>query len=115
MRSHPYNDELDHQVYWYCTQYSHSTVHGKWRHVLDKNERLQIFDKGLEFLSWYSNLSSKDLELEGVNLLKILDGHEFHSLLMPILIKFITIKKIIDKEKPMKIICSSYCLKWLNH
>ncbi len=82
--------------------------------ILDKNERLQIFDKGLEFLSWYSNLSSKDLELEGVNLLKILDGHEFHSLLMPILIKFITIKKIIDKEKPMEIICSSLLSKMVE-
>ena len=82
--------------------------------ILDKNERLQIFDKGLEFLLWYSDLSSKDLELEGVNLLKILDEHEFHSLLMPILIKFITIKKIIDKEKPTKIICSSLLSKMVE-
>ena len=82
--------------------------------ILNKNERLQIFDKGLEFLSWYSNLSSKDLELEGVNLLKILDKHEFHSLLMPLLIKFVTIKKIIDKEKPTKIICSSLLSKMVK-
>jgi hypothetical protein len=82
--------------------------------ILNKNERLQIFDKGLEFLSWYSCLTSKDLDLEGVNLLKILDGHEFHSLLIPILIKFITIKKIIDKEKPTEIICSSLLSKMIK-
>ncbi len=82
--------------------------------ILNKNERLEIFDKGLEFLSWYSNVSSKDLELEGVNLLKILDTHELHSLLVPILIKFITIKKIIDKEKPTKIVCSSLLSKMIE-
>ena len=82
--------------------------------ILNKNERLQIFDKSLEFRSWYSNLSSNDLELEGVNLLKILDKHELHSLLMPLLIKFVTIKKIIDKEKPIKIICSSLLSKMIQ-
>jgi len=82
--------------------------------ILNKNERLQIFDKSLEFRSWYSNLSSNDLELEGVNLLKILDKHELHSLLMPLLIKFVTIKKIIDKEKPIKIICSSLLSKMIE-
>jgi hypothetical protein len=75
--------------------------------ILNKNERLEIFDKSLELLNWQSKLFSKNLELEGVNLLQILDTHEFHSLLMPILIKVITIKKIINKEKPKKIICSS--------
>ena len=56
----------------------------------------------------------KDLELEGVNLLKILDKHEIHSLLMPLLIKFVIIKKIIDKEKPTKIICSSLLSKMVK-
>ena len=53
--------------------------------ILDKNERLKIFDKCLDFFSWHSEIPSKDLELDGVNLLKLFDSHEFHSFLMPIL------------------------------
>ncbi len=82
--------------------------------ILDKNERLEIFDKCLDFLSWHSEIPSKDLELEGVNLLKLFDSHEFHSFLMPVLIKFISIKRIIEKEKPTLIICSSFLSKFVQ-
>ncbi len=82
--------------------------------VLNKNERLEIFDKCLDFFSWHSEVFSKDLELEGVNLLKLFDSHEFHSFLMPVLIKFITIKRIIEKEKPTTIICSSFLSKFVQ-
>lgn len=82
--------------------------------VLDKNERLNIFDKCLDFLSWYSHISSKELEFENVNLLSLFDSHEFHSFLMPILIKFVTIKRIIEKEKPTKIVCSSLLSEIVN-
>jgi len=82
--------------------------------ILDKNERLKIFDKCLDFFSWHSEIPSKDLELDGVNLLKLFDSHEFHSFLMPILIKFVTIKRIIEKEKPTLIICSSFLSKFVQ-
>lgn len=75
--------------------------------ILNTQERLQIFDDSIKFLSWHSEISSKDFEFEGVNLLKIFDSHEFHSYLVPLLIKLIVIKKIIAKEQPEKIICSS--------
>jgi hypothetical protein len=75
--------------------------------ILNTQERLQIFDDSIKFLSWHSEISSKDFEFEGVNLLKIFDTHEFHSYLVPLLIKLIVIKKIIAKEQPKKIICSS--------
>lgn len=75
--------------------------------LLTEEERLQLFDKSLEFLSWPSRVSSDDLKFEGVNLLKIFDTHEFHSYLMPNLVKLLTVKRIIEKEKPTKIICTN--------
>ena len=75
--------------------------------LLTQEERLKLFDKSLEFLSWQSGVSSDDLKFEGVNLLQIFDTHEFHSYLMPNLVKLLTVKRIIEKEKPTKIICAS--------
>ena len=75
--------------------------------LLNQEERLQLFDKGLEFLSWYSKIPSDNLEFEGVNLLTLFDSHEFHSYLMPNLINFIIVKRIVEKEKPTKIIATS--------
>jgi hypothetical protein len=83
-------------------------------YILNKNDRLEIYEKCLDFLSWTSEISSKDLELEGVNLLKLFDSHELHSFLMPILIKFITIKRIIEKEKPSSIVCSNTLSKFVQ-
>lgn len=71
--------------------------------LLDQDERLQIFDKVTEFRNWYSNLPSSEYIYEGVNILKLADSHEFHSFLMPKILNFIIIKKIIEKEKPRKI------------
>ena len=75
--------------------------------LLNQEERLQLFDKGLEFLSWYSKIPSDNLEFEGVNLLKLFDSHEFHSYLMPNLVNFIIIKRVVEKEKPTKITATS--------
>jgi hypothetical protein len=82
--------------------------------ILNKNDRLEIFDKFLDFVSWNSKISSKNLELEGVNLLKLFDTHELRSFLMPVLIKFITIKRIIEKEKPTGIVCSNISSKYVQ-
>lgn len=75
--------------------------------LFTEEERLQLFDKSLEFLSWPSRISSDDLKFEGVNLLQIFDTHEFHSYLMPNLVKLLTVKRIIEKENPTKIICTN--------
>jgi len=75
--------------------------------LLNQEARFQLFDKGLKFLSWSSRIPSSDLEFEGINLLKIFDSHEFHSYLMPNLVNFIIIKRVIEKEQPTKIVCSS--------
>ncbi len=86
---------------------SNKIVHQIADDLLTKEERLQLFDKSLEFLLWTSQISLDDLKFEGVNLLQIFDTHEFHSYLMPNLVKLLTIKQIIEKEKPTKIIYTS--------
>ena len=73
---------------------------------LTRNERLELFNKSLEFISWYSKVPSNDLMYDNVNLLKIFDTVEFHSYLMPNLVKLLIVKRIIEKEKPTKIICT---------
>jgi len=75
--------------------------------ILNENERLQIFDKMIEFREWHSKIKSDDYEIEGINLLKMLDSQEFGSFLIPKLINLITIKRIIENEKPKKIIATT--------
>jgi len=86
---------------------SDKIIHDIADELLTNEERLKLFDKSLEFLSWPSRVSSDDLKFEGVNLLKIFDTHEFHSYIMPNLVKLLTVKRIIEKEKPTKIICTN--------
>ena len=75
--------------------------------LLNQEERFQLFDKMNEFMKWYSKLPSTEYEFAGVNILKIFDSHEFQSYILPNIIKLITIKKIIENEKPTKIIATS--------
>jgi len=82
--------------------------------LLSHEERLQLFNNVLEFRTWYSDVDSNDLEFEGVNLLKLSDTHEFHSYLMPMLVNLILIKKIVEKEEPIKIITTNQFEKLVN-
>ena len=72
---------------------------------LDDNERFELFDKVKEFRDWYDNSSLPKFELQGVNIFSLLDGMEFHELLMEKLIVFFTIKKILNKNNPTSIVC----------
>jgi len=82
--------------------------------LLEQNERLELFDKALDFLLLNFKVASDDLEFEGVNLLELFDVHEFLSYFVPTLVEFITIKRIIAKENPSKIICSDYFKKMIE-
>lgn len=70
---------------------------------LTKKERMEIFDKIIEFSSWHSKFPSSDYEFQNVNLLKLLDTNEFNTLFLQKLINFVIIKQIIEKEQPLKI------------
>ncbi len=82
--------------------------------LLTEKDRLKIFNQMLEFRRWHSKDIPNELEFENVNILKLFDTHEFSSYLMPILINFILIKKIIDKEKPEKIISTNLFKKIID-
>ena len=71
--------------------------------LLSEDDRSKIFNQMLEFRRWHTKETLNNLEFENVNLLKLFDTHEFSSYLMPILINFVLIKKIIDEEKPKKL------------
>lgn len=75
--------------------------------LLDQDQRLRIFDRMIELRSWYSKIPSENYIAHGVNVLKIFDTHEFQSYLMPVLINLVIIKKIIEQEKPQKIISTT--------
>lgn len=76
--------------------------------LLSINERLQLFDFITNYHNWYEQKPLlNELEFEGVNLLGLLDVHEFYHFLMPEIRKFLIIKKIIEKEKPEKIIVTT--------
>jgi len=72
--------------------------------ILTLDERLKIFDNLKEFQSWHSQLNTNEYDLEGINLLKILDRNEFLSYILPNLIALKIIIKIIEKENPTEII-----------
>lgn len=75
--------------------------------LLDQDQRLRIFDRMIELRSWYSKIPSENYVVHGVNVLKIFDTHEFQSHLMPVLINLVIVKKIIEQEKPQKIIATT--------
>lgn len=75
--------------------------------LLTEDERFRIFDKMHKFRTWYSTIPSQNYELDGVNILQIFDAQEFQSYIMPNLINLITIVKIIELEKPKKIIVTN--------
>lgn len=90
---------------------SRKIIHETADDILTQDQRFQIFDKMIEFNTWYSMLPSNDYEFDGVNLLKIFDSHEFSSYLMTNLLKIITLKKIIFNEKPTVIIATTLLSK----
>lgn len=82
--------------------------------LIDQEKRFEIFDKMIEWRTWYTKINSGDYEIEGVNILKIFDVHEFQLYLSPILINLLIIKKIIENEKPTKIIATSLLSKTIQ-
>ena len=75
---------------------------------LSEEDHLKVFDAAVSFREWYKNKPAlKDMEYENVNLFSLLDTNEFQSYLIPVLLNFLLIKKIIKSEKPSKIITTS--------
>ena len=68
---------------------------------LNDDDRNKLFQTSLKLAdSWYENPITKNLEFQNVNILGLIDTFEFHEFLIHKLILLLTIKRIIDKDKP---------------
>ena len=87
---------------------SKKIIHNMADNLLDQEQRMNIFDKLIEFRSWHSNLPLNKIEYENVNLLKLLDSNEFLQSISSKIINSIIIHKIIENEKPSKIFTTTF-------
>ena len=91
---------------------SHNSLLGKkikheiGERYLNHEDRLKIFDLITQNRKWYKSKNGM-IEFEGVDLLGLFDDHEFYSYVIPEVVNFLTIKRIIEKENPSKIIITS--------
>ena len=75
---------------------------------LTKSDKLKIFDLTISYYNWYDDKEFSDsFNFNGVNLLSLLDTAEFHQHIIECLFDFLTIKRIIEKEKPKEIITTT--------
>ena len=76
---------------------------------LSEEDHYKIFDKTVSCWEWFKNNPAfQELEFETVNLLSVLDTAELHQVIIRELYIFLTIKRIIEKTKPEKIITSHH-------
>ena len=75
---------------------------------LSEDDRLKIFDSAIFYHQWHKQISNvNEFEFEGINLLGVLDTAELHHLLIQKIYAFFTIKRILEKENPEKILASA--------
>ena len=76
---------------------------------LSEEDHYKVFDKTVSYWEWFKhNPAFQELELENVNLLSVLDTAELHQVIIRELYIFLTMKRIIEKTKPEKIITSDH-------
>ena len=76
---------------------------------LSEEDHYKIFDKTVSYWEWFKNNPIfQEFELENINLLSVLDTAELHQIIIRELSIFLTMKRIIEKTKPEKIITSSH-------
>ena len=74
---------------------------------ISQNERLELFDKMIEWRKWHEKIYESKLEYNGVNLLKTIDDVELGTFFMNILILATKIRNIIKNNNPEKIFLNS--------
>ena len=82
-------------------------AHSMAENILGYDQRIEIFNMAKKFQNWYQDDSLKQFNLNGVNLLGLLDGIELHLLIIEKLINFFMIKKILEDEEPKSVECSN--------
>ena len=82
-------------------------AHSMAENILGYDQRIEIFNMAKKFQNWHQDDSLKEFNLNGVNLLGLLDGIELHLLIIEKLINFFMIKKILEDEEPKSVECSN--------
>ena len=82
-------------------------AHSMAENILGYDQRIEIFNMAKKFQNWYQDDSLKQFNLNGVNLLGLLDGIELHLLIIEKLMNFFMIKKILEDEEPKSVECSN--------
>jgi hypothetical protein len=83
--------------------------------ILKYSERLEIFDFSVRIHNWFNHEKLNELfNFQNVNILGVLDGNEFQSLIVKSLLNLIIIEKIISKEKPEKIFAGTSFEEYLK-
>ena len=76
---------------------------------LSEEDHYKIFDKTTSYWEWFKNNPVfQEFELENINLLSVFDTAELHQVIIRELSIFLTMKRIIEKTKPEKIITSNH-------
>ena len=76
---------------------------------LKKDDREKIFNYAINLWNWHDNeIIKKEFEFENFNLLSIPDTSEFHQIIIREIFNFFVIKRVLEKEKPEKIILSRF-------
>jgi len=82
---------------------------------LDEKERDELFHFTINNYNWFEkNNSARNFVFENINLFNIMDKQEFHEDLLTASIQTIIISKIINCEKPQKIITTSTFIDFLK-
>ena len=81
--------------------------HSIAENILNYDERLSIFNIAKKFQNWQDDPFFNNFNLNGVNLLSLLDGIELHLLIIEKLVNFFTLKKILEIKDVDIIECSN--------
>jgi len=75
---------------------------------LSQKDRVELCDIIFRLYDWHQNKSElNELNYDNVNLLSLFDNIEFQDFVMPKLVDLLTIKRVIENEKPEQIFCST--------
>ena len=79
---------------------------------LEKEDQSKIFNYAISLWNWYNDdILNKEFNFNGINLLSITDTSEFHQIIIREIFNFFVIQRILEREKPKKIVLSAYFAK----
>ena len=82
---------------------------------LQNEERQKLYDFILSKYSWFDNLfQKKNYEFNNINILSLMSPLEFHEFLLSILIKFLSIKNVLEKNHSDEIFVSKKLSEYIK-